>query len=154
MKLIVFPLILIGISTNALGQYTTKEEALREVNETLKGSEEAAGLHSLDLFSLKVLGGKDKIIANDSGIYYEQVNPNNDKKGDEKFEYDEMKKIVVLTKEKAQYGAHWIGDYHLLLHSRKAGKLLIVGVTKDRLDSFIEALQFLCPNIKKVNHAY
>ena len=140
------------LCANAFAQELTQDNALNIVNETLQETEGSGGLHSLDMFSMKHLGERSKILADDWGIHYEQVY--SDEKKDKILSYDELKKIVVLIKEKAQYGPHWIGDYHLLLHSKKVGKLLIVGVTEEQLYPFINALKVLAPNMKKVNHAY
>ena len=98
------------------------------------------------------MGDKEKMRADEINIYCEQEINEKGKKKDRAFAHKDLKKMVVLKGEKAKYGASYVDDFQILIHYKQMGKLVSVGIDTKNLESFIEAVKIVAPNIKKVTY--
>jgi len=154
MKLITLSIFCLLFCTSlTFSQEINKTKALETINTLIKENETSKGFHSLDLFALKMMGDKEKIRADKTNIYCEQEINKKGKKKDRTFAHKDIKKMVVLRGEKAKYGTSYVDDFQILIHYKQMGKLVIVGIDTKNLESFIEAIKIIAPNIKKVTYA-
>jgi len=131
-------------------QPATKKEALQAINDLIKETEEASGFHSLDLIGYRKLGDRQKSIADENGIHFEEEK--GDDKIDQYYKFADLKKVVILEGEKAKYGPSYFGDHQMLLHFKQVGRLIIIGISAENVKSFEKAIRFLAPKIKKINY--
>ena len=146
-------LCLLFYTSVTFSQELTKSEALETINKLIKENNTSKGFHALDLFAIKEMGDKDKIRADETNIYCEQKINDSGKIKDRVFAHKDLKKMVVLKGEKANYGRSYVDDFQILIHYKQMGKLVIVGIDTENLEPFIEAVKIVAPNIKKVTYA-
>lgn len=152
-RLLIIGLLILIFPYKTFGQI----DLVEQFNSFIKPTELAQGFHAVDLFTTKKISEKKKIYADEEGIHFalvltEGTNESPEKNKDMFFKFKDIKKLVILPKDKALYGHKFVDDFQVLVHFKQIGRLMIIGLNEKRVEPFIALIKLIQPKLKKVTY--
>ncbi len=141
-------LVLLTGTANAVDETTPIAAAVEAFQRIITPTENAAGFHSLEMPKLRDFSPDVPITVDAECLRFAIVTGNGDRSMCRK--HVDIRKMTIAPMKDDWYGKSHPGDYQILVNYKGLGKLIILTVSTEDVDPFINAVRVLSPSLKKI----